>query len=114
MPLWIPRGDMAPLDLACTAALIQARLREHLFFLLVLHVIEVVIATDMSFSTQEVLTCMEGVSDYIIVYSYYYSFSLSFPGIHTCSFGANQINNIGLYSEGSSSELYLFFSNLYN
>ena len=55
---------MAPLDLACTAALIQARLREHLFFLLV---IEVVIATDMSFSTQEVLTCMEGVSDYIIV-----------------------------------------------
>ena len=57
---------MTPLDLTCTAALIQARLREQLFFLLVLHVIQVVMATDMSFGTQEVLTCMEGVSDYII------------------------------------------------
>ena len=40
---------------------------------------------------------------------YYYSFYLSYPGIYTCSFGDNQINNIGLYSEGSSSELYLIF-----
>ena len=43
-------------------------------------------------------------------YRYYYHnyFYLYVPGVHTCSFGANQITNIGLYSEGTSSEFRLY------
>ena len=43
-------------------------------------------------------------------YSYYYrnNFYLYVPGVYICSFGANQITSIGLYSEGTSSEFLLF------
>ena len=48
-------------------------------------------------------------------YYYYYrrNLNLNFPGVYTCSFGANQTTNIGLYSEQASSEFHLNNSHIY-